>query len=120
MFRFDLSTLDERDLCDTLQSLELLLSCVAGQRNNPCFEYLRDVLKAEAELREQNMSSGVVDIVLPIGEATYSHVWCLTCFTCGVVEMAAKGEPAAMTWFFARVVDQIEAAAQQAASAATN
>ena len=120
MFRFDLSTLNDRDLRDTIQSLELLLSCVAGQRNNPCFEYLRDVLKAEAELREQNMSSGVVDIVLPIGEATYSHMWCLTRFTCGVVEMAAKGEPSAMGLFFAGIVDEIEAAAQRVAASVEN
>jgi hypothetical protein len=120
MFRFNLSTLDNRDIRANVQGFDLILSGVAGQRNNPCFKYLRDVMKAELDRRRDDESLGVVDVELPIGEATPSHLWCLTRFTCRFLQTAAKGQPSAMGLFFAGVVNQIEQSAQRVASSMMN
>jgi len=120
MFQFDLSTLNDRDIRVSVQGFDLILSSVAGQRNNPCFEHLRDVMKAELDRRRDGDESAVSLIEIPISEATGSHIWMLTRFVCGFLQTAAKGQPSAMGLFFAAVVNEIEASAQRLALSMMN
>ena len=52
----------------TVQAFDLILSSVAGQRNNPCFEYLRDVMQGGMDRRRDDDESAVSLIELPISE----------------------------------------------------
>jgi hypothetical protein len=121
MFKFNLATLEDRDLRDSVSAMELFLS-IAGQRNNPCFEYLRDLMKAEVERRQDADADddNLVDVELPLFEATDSHYWALVKVCCGIVETAAKGQPAAMGVFYGSIVNQIQAYSERMASAVNN
>jgi hypothetical protein len=122
MFRFDLSTLNDRDLWDTIQALYLILTSVAGQHDNILLQYLLRLMNDEFERRESfgtDIGTETV-IVLPLNEATNAHVWMLLKFAGGVVTVGSKGRPTAMTQFFAAVILEIEQSAQRLASAANN
>jgi hypothetical protein len=120
MFQFDLAAIEDRDVNDCIEALALFLDAVAGQRDNPCFVYLLEIFRAEAKRRQDHEPGGAVEVILPLGDSTYAHIWALLKFTGAVVEMAAKGKPSAAGQFFGRIIDQIEAATQRAASAAMN
>ena len=122
MFKFDLAILDDRDLRDSISATELFLSTVAGQRHNGCFQYLRDLMKAEVERRQDADAddNNVIDVDLPLFEATDSHYWALFKFVYSVVEGAAKGQPAAMGVFFGSIINQIQAYSERMASAVIN
>jgi hypothetical protein len=114
--------LDDRDLRDSISATELFLSTVAGQANNPCFEYLRDLMKAEIERRQDADADDnhLVEVELPLFEATDSHYWAMFKFCAVVVEGAAKGSPAAMGVFFGSLINQIQAYSERMASAVVN
>ena len=107
MFRCDLSTLDGRDIADTIEALEFLLSNMPGQSDNICFQSLLAIMSDE-----WHRSAGAH--VVP------AHVWALLKFAGSVVQAAAKGEPSEMGRFFGCVINQIEQTTQQITAAALN
>ena len=120
MFRCDLSTLDGRDIADTIEALEFLLSNMPGQSDNICFQSLLAIMSDEWH---RSAGAHVVpqdEIVLSIGDATPAHVWALLKFAGSVVQAAAKGEPSEMGPFFGCVINQIEQTTQQITAAALN
>jgi hypothetical protein len=121
MFQFNLATIPDRDIRDTISAMDLFLSAVHGQANNPAFLYLLEMMRAEAKRRQDNQPGAVVDVLLPLGDCTHAHVWALVKFAGGVVEGASKFNvitPALQ--FFARIIDQIEAATERIQAAALN
>ena len=47
MYKFDLSTLEDRDISDTIEALEYPLSNMAGQADDICFQFLLAALSDE-------------------------------------------------------------------------
>jgi hypothetical protein len=123
MFKFDLAMLDDRDIRDTVSAMDIFLSTVAGQANNPCFEYLRDGMKTEAVRRkvaEDAEEDSVVNVILPLAESTDAHVWALLKFTSAVIQAGVKGRPSEMLRFFARIIDEIQSVNERYQSAVVN
>ena len=119
-FKFDMSTLDARDIADSIEALEFLLSNMPEQQHNILFQCLLGVMSDEwhrrrgADLPEQH------EIDLPLSEATNAHVWALVKFAGSVIQAAANGEPSQMGRFFGCVIDGIERSAGRIAAAAMN
>jgi hypothetical protein len=120
MFRFNVGAIEDRDIRDIISALSLFLDAVSGQRNNPCFIYLLELMRAEETRREDDEPGGVVEVMLPMGDCTGAHVWALLKFAGGVVETAARGLPNPAGQFFGQIVDQIGIASERLQSAALN
>ena len=116
MFRFDLATLDQRDVGDTLEACRLIYDCVAGQHDNPLFAYLRGIFSDEADRRKAGAPGGEVEIVLPVSEATGEHVLCFARLTLTAQKMCRP----ALAEFYEAVFAEIESSMSRAASAAMN
>ena len=120
MFQFDLSTLDDRDITDTIEALDFLLGNMPGQNDNACFQYLLAVMSDEWHRRAGANLPKQHEIALPIGEATASHVWAFLKFAGAAAKSAAKGEPSAMGRLFGAIILEIEAATERITAAAMN
>jgi hypothetical protein len=93
---------------------------VSGEKDNPILAYLMKVFQHETNLRKNRETAGVIDIILPLGEANVHHGWTIVQFCSAEIQSAMQGELTAMTPFFAAIILEIEAACKQIVSAQLN
>ena len=120
MTKCDLTGASASDLDASIESIDLVMDAVTGQHDNPLFFRLLAILSDELDRREHKRPGHEIELALPMAEATEAHIWCLVRFAGAVVKAGDKGQPSAMTFFFAAVILEIESWAQRMASAVNN